>query len=681
MTWKTPRFPRLSRRAWFRVALIACVAALAALVAFAAAELAARRYMKDCWGFFGPDPVLGWSFHPGRQANALFASGNGKVRKVPIRINSHGLRDREIPYDKSPDAFRILCIGDSYVEAFQVPLEDVFTKRLERALEETRGGDASAATRYEVVSAGNGNYGTDQELLFYENEGRKYRPDAVILFFFPLNDFSDNVAELNDRAYFAKTFYALDPDGGVRPSAEPVMPPLSERTQRANVWGRFARRWQSYLFATFYVRAYAPRTAGVLEDLGLIPRALSKTPDGYYTLWDIDRRPLSPEWRNAVDVTRGLVAEMKRRVEQDGARFRAVVIPFAEVLTDCFPDETRRLWPHFQRPDMDPTQSERLAREMFRAVGAPTLDLAPAFEKAIRETGESTYVLPDGHLSEFGHRVVAQALLDFLRDLGDVPSSASLRPAASAPTDALASAEPTTWVSPEPLETDSGGNDGALSFDVPPLGLDDAAQRIERVRDLLGDAPSTPSLSAQEEAAGLATRCALYMELIAENRNGRSPYKWRRIGKPKRIPSGPATIREFKIAAPIGGATAIRLRALYRDVQVEQIVVQNASGESRTIPLDRWIRARLPRGETILLDLPTEVSRVFATCRHEDTRLPRLGIEIGVPEEPDYAREIAFLCHRVAEGIETGDWDLCRDAVSTALNRLSEFRADPSAKR
>ena len=49
------------------------------------------------------------------------------------RFNSHGFRDYERTYEKPSGVFRILVLGDSYIEALQVQLEDSFTALLEKA--------------------------------------------------------------------------------------------------------------------------------------------------------------------------------------------------------------------------------------------------------------------------------------------------------------------------------------------------------------------------------------------------------------------------------------------------------------------------------------------------------------------------------------------------------------------
>lgn len=53
-----------------------------------------------------------------------------------VRINSQGLRERPIPYEKPDGTFRILVIGDSSVVSFEVAPERVFTRVAEELLQQ-----------------------------------------------------------------------------------------------------------------------------------------------------------------------------------------------------------------------------------------------------------------------------------------------------------------------------------------------------------------------------------------------------------------------------------------------------------------------------------------------------------------------------------------------------------------
>jgi len=50
------------------------------------------------------------------------------------RYNSHGFRDYERSYEKPQGVYRIVVLGDSYIEGLQVELEKTFTAQLEKML-------------------------------------------------------------------------------------------------------------------------------------------------------------------------------------------------------------------------------------------------------------------------------------------------------------------------------------------------------------------------------------------------------------------------------------------------------------------------------------------------------------------------------------------------------------------
>ncbi len=109
-------------------------------------------------------------------------------------INENGFRnDRNFGYQKAPGVVRVLSIGDSHTEGFEVRQDHTFSAVLERYLE-SQGIDA------EVINAGVSGFGTAEELVFLANEGMRYDPDFIVLGFFR-NDFDDNIKS---------NLYALD---------------------------------------------------------------------------------------------------------------------------------------------------------------------------------------------------------------------------------------------------------------------------------------------------------------------------------------------------------------------------------------------------------------------------------------------------------------------------------------
>jgi lysophospholipase L1-like esterase len=113
------------------------------------------------------DPRIG---HEHRPLSAARLMG------VDVRINSRKLRDREIPYDRTAGALRIMMLGDSFTEGWGVAVDDTFSRRIERLF----AGEGVAA---EVINAGVGNYNTIQEARYFLTEGFRYAPDIVVVNF------------------------------------------------------------------------------------------------------------------------------------------------------------------------------------------------------------------------------------------------------------------------------------------------------------------------------------------------------------------------------------------------------------------------------------------------------------------------------------------------------------------
>lgn len=135
--------------------------------------------------FYQEHKLLGWEHVPDFSANFVGADFNGYVE-----INSQKYRDREYSLARVPGVKRMLVLGDSAVWGWGVNNDEVFTEIIENRLK-----------NYEIINFGRTAYGTDQEMLYFEEEGVEYKPDYVALFFTGSNDLINN-SGAPDKTYF-----------------------------------------------------------------------------------------------------------------------------------------------------------------------------------------------------------------------------------------------------------------------------------------------------------------------------------------------------------------------------------------------------------------------------------------------------------------------------------------------
>jgi hypothetical protein len=171
-----------------RILVNVLVVALACALALAVGELVVRAIYKQQTVLF-PRYHTDFRYGPytlrGIRPNSEFwhTSVDGSWRFV---TNERGFRDvRRFDYAKPADTLRVLSLGDSQTQGYEVRQEATFSAVLERYL---RGRGVKA----EVLNAGVSGFSTAEELAFLENEGYKYEPDVVVLGFF-VNDFEDNL--------------------------------------------------------------------------------------------------------------------------------------------------------------------------------------------------------------------------------------------------------------------------------------------------------------------------------------------------------------------------------------------------------------------------------------------------------------------------------------------------------
>jgi hypothetical protein len=348
--------------------------------------------------FWEPDPLLGTRLIPGRSG---WWTQEEHEFVVPVRINDQGRRDLDRSEQKTAGTFRILLLGDSFVEAMHVPIENTFARRLEGLF--ANQGPAPV----EVVSMGVSGYGTAGEYLYYRDIGRRFHPDLVVLSFYPGNDVRNN-----------------------SPTLEPALPPTYdangnlERVTAAKTGDGTRRGWlassEAYTFVRKLILTRQPWLAERLASWGLLSKAaLRQVPmaDGVPVDYLVYAQPPPREWETAWQHTEGLLTALRDAVAADGARFMVMIVTAREQIYDADWQALLATYPAMQRRSWDLNGPERRVLDWCARSGVSCVQLSRAFA-ARRGDGTRLHFIHDGHWTPAGHALAAQAMYDVLREAG-----------------------------------------------------------------------------------------------------------------------------------------------------------------------------------------------------------------------------------------------------------------------
>jgi len=348
------------------------------------------------------DLRLGWRKRPG--ARATFKR---REYTVEVAINRHGLRDKEREYAAAPSTFRVLALGDSFIEAYSVPLPATVTQVMEASLDRP-------GCRTEVLNGGTAAYSSDQEYLFYRDEGARYAPDVVVLFFY-FNDILFN--SLPDHFGTPKP-HLVARDGRLAIENEPVPAPPPVRA-RADAPAPARPRSVLWDWVRQRLRRGAPDAYAALARIGLWPAPRVETPHDQLkvfrtrTIADIEAA-----WEATDAILRALAAE----VEAHHARLLIAYVPSRMEVSDRDWDLTRKRY-GMEEGKWDRGLVARRLSGIGREAGIPVLDLTGPL-RAAQGAFEGPYYVEDGHWNALGHRVAAREVERALRELGFLPACA-----------------------------------------------------------------------------------------------------------------------------------------------------------------------------------------------------------------------------------------------------------------
>lgn len=320
------------------------------------------------------------------------------------RVNSFGLRDDEFTQEKPDGVYRILVLGDSIPYGRVVGKKQTFPNQLEKILLEK-------GQKVEVINAGVSGYSPYNELYYYLEEGRKFKPDLVIISFC-MNDVAnprfhwgytqEKITHIPDEAIPNKTY-----------DREVIQPMMAERQESLSrkldgarsLFSALVKNTSAYQFIAAKMSMVFPDETEqkFQKRLPQTEAALQThiTAEDNISIEVLTHRD-SEEWRWLT----GLYQKIHRATESDGIPLVLAIFPVAYQLDENYPHHPETLF------------SEYCTAEKIDCVDMLKPFRHEGKEKIFMLDKERGYDI--WHLTEDGHRVTANVLYQHLLTSGYV---------------------------------------------------------------------------------------------------------------------------------------------------------------------------------------------------------------------------------------------------------------------
>lgn len=359
-----------------------------------------------------PHPVLGWIL----EANASYLNRMAEAT-VRVSYNSDGWRDVQHSIENAENSFRVLVLGDSYMEGYSVGLEDVFHRRLMRLANDQ-------GMNLEVINLGVGGYGTLQELLAFQNIGARYKPDLVLLGLYLANDVRNNSLELESAVNGESMKVATRPFLSPAAAAEWEITRVDyagARRRYENAKSQSESFWHRMLANSAVLQALAKakyqhkksREVDVSKQgkqPAVEPAAAEEERRRNFAFFGVNFCQEYPEFTRAWESTKLILERLKQDTTNAGAEFFVFTVPS---LSDVHPETIGETAEADLLCLAEPPSYAR-AIGILSELEIEHLNLLPTFRQEAANKNVSLFRMTDRHWNELGHELAAETVYQTL---------------------------------------------------------------------------------------------------------------------------------------------------------------------------------------------------------------------------------------------------------------------------
>ena len=344
----------------------------------------ASLFMKKASALYQYDELLGWSLVPNKRVERKTA----EYRVIEV-TNSFGLRSPELSLGKEPGEFRILFLGDSFAQGYTVEWKKTYAEVVRQLVANSIGRKVS------VVNGGCAGWSTDQQLLWYERNGKQWNADFVVLLFFD-NDLWYNTQSRYWRGF--KPRFAIE-DNKLKLLYRPAKP---EKWQPTSLFAH------SHLLVYFHSRlSHIPQVKSLTNILGFELPKVSDVPN-----FSVEFNRFLPQHPVTVDgwrITEALLKRLFSEVKKEKGKFLLFQIPNRWFL---YGDSRRKLLERYGKRAKEWKLgyiSKRLHKFCIKN-NIPSLEPTSEF----KQSKKRLYLTQDGHWNEDGHSLVGKQIGNFI---------------------------------------------------------------------------------------------------------------------------------------------------------------------------------------------------------------------------------------------------------------------------